>query len=315
MGDADSFKLLMEKHLKWMVPWTRKYLPEAEAEDAIQDAFITLLHEATKLHPGVTFRSFLFGILQNSVLHSLRSLARHWHEPFDDEEGANDTRVDPSPNPELELLDKGSYQEIAKALFSECSLREQQVILLTLESQDDATIAKALGTTANNVRVVRHRTIVRLRKVLVPPTQEFAGQLAVSLGTDLSETDVQEVESRLKEFEDLEPGWLDGKEGEVPSKEGIAWVRRIILALMASYKVPLPYLYPTPEGGVQAEWSFKPWEVSAEFNLTERSAYLHAVKGWTHETMIAEVSFDAEGKALEESARFIIRIQKRGEYA
>ncbi|WP_232537517.1 hypothetical protein [Cystobacter fuscus] len=127
---------------------------------------------------------------------------------------------------------------------------------------------------------------------------------------------MQDVESRLKEFEDLEHGWLDGEDGEVPSKEGLGWLRGIILALMASYKVPLPYLYPTPEGGVQAEWTFKPWEVSAEFNLLKRSAYLHAVKGKTRETEADEVAFEEnEDKALEKTAGFVLRIKDRGERA
>lgn len=142
--------------------------------------------------------------------------------------------------------------------------------------------------------------------------QEFDGVPTVTLESDLSEADVQDVENRLKEFEELESGWLDGEDGEVPSKEGLGWLRGIILALMASYKVPLPYLYPTPEGGVQAEWSFKPWEVSAEFNLLKRSAYLHAVKGKTRETEVEEVTFEEnENKALEKTAGFVLRIKER----
>lgn len=124
------------------------------------------------------------------------------------------------------------------------------------------------------------------------------------------EAHVEDVESRLKEFEDLEHGWLDGKHGEVPSKEGLDWVRGILLALMASYKVPLPYLYPTPEGGVQAEWSFKPWEVSAEFNLRERAASLHAVNGETREAEVDEVTFEENADAaLERAAGFVLELR------
>jgi RNA polymerase sigma factor (sigma-70 family) len=175
-GDDGSFTLLMERNLKWMVAWARKHLPEAEAEDVVQEAFIDLLHKATKLHPNATLRSFLFGILHNLVLRSQRDLARRRSEPLEGEGEANDSPVDPRhipvdprPNPELELLKRHPYQEIAKALYSTCDLREQQVLLFPLEGQDDKTIAKGQGITENHVRVIRRRVVLKIRKALNEP--------------------------------------------------------------------------------------------------------------------------------------------------
>lgn len=145
---------------------------------------------------------------------------------------------------------------------------------------------------------------------------DFEGLPSVTLESDLSEDDVADVEGQLREFESLERGWLDGEDGEVPPKDGLVWLRGILLALMASYEVPSPYLYPTPEGGVQAEWTFKPWEVSAEFNLVEKTAYLHAVKAKTHQAESREVDFEGdEDAALERTAQFVLAMKSRQEPA
>ncbi len=41
--------------------------------------------------------------------------------------------------------------------------------------------------------------------------------------------------------------------------------------------LPLPYLYPTVEGGVQAEWSINQWEISLEIDLLQRRAQYQAL--------------------------------------
>lgn len=72
----------------------------------------------------------------------------------------------------------------------------------------------------------------------------------------------------------LSDGWLDG-EGKAPSKSGVHWVAEQIKSHFPSEATP--YLYPTLEGGVRAEWSAGDWEFSLEINLETRSGYWHAL--------------------------------------
>lgn len=60
------------------------------------------------------------------------------------------------------------------------------------------------------------------------------------------------VSDRLEELRNLPDGWLDG-DGAAPSSEALASAERFLGFLEAD--VPAPVLYPTPEGGCQAEWS------------------------------------------------------------
>lgn len=37
----------------------------------------------------------------------------------------------------------------------------------------------------------------------------------------------------------------------------------------------LPYVYPTPEGGIQAEWTFNSTEISLEIDLDQKTGDWH----------------------------------------
>jgi hypothetical protein len=81
--------------------------------------------------------------------------------------------------------------------------------------------------------------------------------------------------ARLEEFKTLRNGWLDGK-GIAPAPKDLDW---LIDAFQSHYPdgVPLPYLYPTAEGGVQAEWSLKGWEISLEIDVDQHQGQWHAL--------------------------------------
>lgn len=68
-------------------------------------------------------------------------------------------------------------------------------------------------------------------------------------------------------------GWLDGKGIAINQAQGdqlTDW-----FAQHFSDEVPPPRLYPTPEGGVLAEWTIGDWETSVEFEFEPFSAELH----------------------------------------
>lgn len=93
--------------------------------------------------------------------------------------------------------------------------------------------------------------------------------------------DPLDVPARLDELRSLKAGWLDG-EGVAPSGEGLDWLSE---AFELNYpdELPLPYLYPTLEGGIQAEWSMGEIEASLEIDLVARRGDWAAVDLTTDE--------------------------------
>ena len=82
-----------------------------------------------------------------------------------------------------------------------------------------------------------------------------------------------DIPARLDEFRDMKDGWLEG-EGVAPSLDGLDWLA-VTFDRHFPNDLPLPYLYPTPEGGVQAEWSLSANEISLEVDLVTRQGAWH----------------------------------------
>ena len=75
--------------------------------------------------------------------------------------------------------------------------------------------------------------------------------------------------ARLEELRELKDGWLDGA-GHAPAHDGLDWLS---VAFERHYVgAPLPYVYPTAEGGVQMEWSLGSREISLEVTFADHSA-------------------------------------------
>jgi len=76
--------------------------------------------------------------------------------------------------------------------------------------------------------------------------------------------------------------------------------------------LPLPYLYPTAEGGVQAEWSCHAHEITLDISLDTHHGDWHALNMDTEEETLWELDLDelsnwsqlsAEIQRLSESER------------
>lgn len=87
---------------------------------------------------------------------------------------------------------------------------------------------------------------------------------------------MRHVKQRIKDLQDLKPGWLDNGRGRALPAEGLSWLEGLLTDLMVERSLPEPRLYATPEGEVEAEWSFGAWEVSATIDLEKKGAWMHA---------------------------------------
>ena len=80
---------------------------------------------------------------------------------------------------------------------------------------------------------------------------------------------------RCMELLDLAPGWLDG-EGRPPSRKLLDLVGEWLEAHQRN-NGQQPRLFPTPEGGVEAEWRIGRLVLSIEFDPSSATAEWHAL--------------------------------------
>ena len=116
--------------------------------------------------------------------------------------------------------------------------------------------------------------------VIAFPVRTTPGPAAVGL---------RNIQSQLADLKNLKKGWAEGVQsasqwgtgyGEPLSSEGLKWLAHQFTAYYA-FDLPRPYLYPTPEGGVQAEWTLGPNETSLEIDLTAHTAEWHCLNWQT----------------------------------
>ena len=83
------------------------------------------------------------------------------------------------------------------------------------------------------------------------------------------------IGSQLDQLRLLKDGWLEG-EGLSPTETGLDWLQNAFDRHFPD-EAPLPHLYPTEAGGVQAEWSIGQIEITLELNLGTHSGEWHAL--------------------------------------
>lgn len=106
------------------------------------------------------------------------------------------------------------------------------------------------------------------------------------------------LDRRFDELAALPAGWLDG---EGAALNGVVLDRaRRILAELLSFDVPRPRVFPTPEGGVQAEWTVAGHEVSVTFEPDGRlyAVSVNLVSGQTEEPKLAADSAEQIARLL-----------------
>ncbi len=148
----------------------------------------------------------------------------------------------------------------------ELQLIDQSVIRAPIQSEHLETILDAFNRYKSGIKVAidgvgvfdRRSKLVELESV-----------------EHISLLDPMDVASRLDEFRTLKNGWFEGK-GVAPKSEHLDWLAD---QFESNYPDNLasPYLYPTAEGGVQAEWSLGTWETTLEIDLLSKKAYWHAM--------------------------------------
>jgi len=86
--------------------------------------------------------------------------------------------------------------------------------------------------------------------------------------------DIERLWQRIEQLAGVPEGWLNGA-GEAPSDAVLAQAREVLARLLVDHaEVPRPKVFPTPDGGLQAEWVFG--RVAADVRFAPRDGAIEA---------------------------------------
>ncbi len=170
-GDAAALDLLCNRLLGKLVAYAQRYVPAADADDIVQDAFLVLLDKAALVltptrnaDAAPTVAGFLFGTVRTLVR---KKLSRHYKvlaTPTHDDAPLQPTSTEESALDKL--LREEEQTRLVEALERACNPLEQDVVLLVLEGLDGPEIATRLELQGGHVRKLKHDALAKLRKVL-----------------------------------------------------------------------------------------------------------------------------------------------------
>ncbi len=179
-GDQQAFEALYRRYVSMVYRQAFKLVGnEAEAEEVVQEVFLTLYEKAKTFRGDSAFSTWLYRLTVNTTLMKLRRRKRSKEVAIEDylpkyqDDGHHLVRpvVDWSRNPEESLLSLEVQRTLQHALDRLPPVDKAVVVLSDLDGLANKEVGKALGLSVPAVKSRLHRDRLFLR-----------GNLEVSLG-------------------------------------------------------------------------------------------------------------------------------------
>ena len=165
VSEPGAAELLVERYggLVWSL--ARKLSPtEAEAEDAVQDVFLSLWQSAARYDPSVASEAtFIAMITRRRLIDRQRRRGRR------PERSVAPEHITINPDETPESFDPSSSEEASRAAraFKELSENQQKVLRLSIyEGLSHESIARATGMPLGTVKTHARRGLIKLRELL-----------------------------------------------------------------------------------------------------------------------------------------------------
>src|SRR4051794_86196 len=154
-GHERAFEAIVERYRSALLRASRRYLPEARAEDALQQAFISAWSGLQRGDEVRDLRGWLYRIVHNTALNQLRVSGYDYAE-LDDALRSGDA---PS-----EVMERRTVTRQTLAGLAALPDRQRDALLrIAVEGRSQEEVARELGVTEGAVRQLVHRARLTLR--------------------------------------------------------------------------------------------------------------------------------------------------------
>jgi RNA polymerase sigma-70 factor (ECF subfamily) len=164
-GDVQAYEVLVRTHQQ--VAFRTAYVVAggaADAQDAVQEAFVKAYYAIGRFREGNAFRPWLLRIVANEAINRRRSAKRHLTLATRAAEGR--PPGDAVPSPEGVALEQERRREVVGAVGK---LRPEDRLVIAYRfwfEMSEEEMAEALGCARGTVKSRLSRALGRLRKVL-----------------------------------------------------------------------------------------------------------------------------------------------------
>jgi len=163
-GDPSAFAALYDRHLQQVFRHVYYRVGHRDdAEDLSQQVFLQAWRAMPRYkRTGAPFVAWLLTIAHNEVIAFYRKARTATY--FEVEPEARDLWSDP----EARVLSQFDRLAVRRAILQLKPEQQQVVIMRFVEHLDLPAIAAALGKKEGNIRVIQHRALNELRRLLAP---------------------------------------------------------------------------------------------------------------------------------------------------
>src|SRR3954468_3753152 len=170
-GHERAFEAIVERYRKPLLRACRRILPEARAEDAVQQALVAAWTGLSRGDDVQDLRPWLYRIAHNSALNQLRVAGYD----YDELQGL----LDGGPAPEEELERREVARRTLTGLAALPPRQRDALLQIAVQGRGQDEVARALGVSEPAVRQLVHRARTQLRAAATALTPlPMAGWLA-----------------------------------------------------------------------------------------------------------------------------------------
>ena len=154
-GHERAFEAIVERYRGALLRSARRYLPEARAEDALQQAYIAAWSALQRGDEVRDLRAWLYRIVHNTALNQLR-VAGYDYAELDD-------ALRESEAPQEEMERRAVVRQTLTGLAALPERQREALLQIAVEGRSQQEVARELGVTEGAVRQLVHRARLTLR--------------------------------------------------------------------------------------------------------------------------------------------------------